>query len=98
MEKLNDMQPNQIADDELEQVGGGRNLFDVFTTEFIEYMNKPEDQDTLPGAAKANNFGISTLEMPGTPDANNIGISTLEMRIDPNKKRDAKNNRKVIKL
>lgn len=82
MEKLNDMKHNQVADEELDQVAGGRNLFDVFTTEFIEFFNDPKDRDNLPGTAEENNFGISTLEM----------------RIDPKQKRDSKDTRKVIKL
>ncbi len=98
MEKLNDMQANHIADDDLEQVGGGRNLFEVLTTEFVEYLNEPKDKNTIPGTPKVNNFGISTLEMSGTPEANNFDLSTLEMRIDPKKKRDSKDTRKVIKL
>lgn len=98
MEKLNDMSPNQIADDELDQVAGGRNLFEVFTAEFTEHLNKPKDLEDFPGVREANNFGISTLEMPGTAEANNFGISTLEMRIDPKQKRDSKGSRKVIKL
>lgn len=82
MEKRNDMQHNQLADDELDQVAGGRNLFEVITTEFIDLFNDPKDRGNFPGAAEETDFGISTLEM----------------RIDPNKKRDSRNSRKSIKL
>ena len=82
MDKMKDMQHNQIADDQLEQVAGGRNLFEVFTTEFTELFNEPQ----------------SRKNGQNTADDNNIGISTLEMRVDPLKKRDAKDSRKTIKL
>lgn len=82
MDKMKDMQHNQIADDQLEQVAGGRNLFEVITTEFTELFNEPQ----------------SRKNGQNTADDNNIGISTLEMRVDPLKKRDAKDSRKTIKL
>ena len=79
---MKDMQKNQIADDQLEQVAGGRNLFNVITTEFTELFNEPKNRKNS----------------HNTEDDNNIGISTLEMRVDPLKKRDAKDPRKTIKL
>ena len=82
MEKLNDMQHNQIADDELEQVAGGRNLFKVFTTEFREFFNESKDQENL-------------LEMP---EDNHFGVSTLEMRANPMQKQGKKKPHKDVKL
>ena len=70
MEKNNNMQQNQIADDELEQVGGGK-LFDVFTMEFRELFGRSDDQDD---------------SMFSEEDDSTFGIRTLEMRVDPKKK------------
>lgn len=70
MEKINDMQQNKIADDELEQVGGGK-LFDVFTTEFREFFDRDNHQDDPMVAEK---------------DDCRYGVRTLEMRINPNEK------------
>ena len=82
MEKMNDMPRNQVADDELDQVSGGKNFFDVFTTEFFEFFKDSKDQDTSPETAEGNDFGVSTLEM----------------RIDPKKKREVRERQKIIKL
>ena len=82
MEKLNNMQNNQMSDDELDQVAGGRNFFEVLTTEFREFFSKPDDQDNSLGAVKDNNFVVSTLEM----------------RVDPMKGQENKQPPKQIKL
>lgn len=75
MEKNNNMQQNQIADDELEQVGGGK-LFDVFTAEFREAFGRPDHRDD---------------PMTAEEDDSRYGIRTLEMRIDPKKKNKRNN-------
>ena len=69
MEKNNNMQQNQIADDELEQVGGGK-LFDVFTMEFREFFGRRDYQDD---------------SMLSEEDDSTFGIRTLEMRVNPKK-------------
>lgn len=62
MEKFDNMKQNMIADDELDQINGGKGLFNVFTAEFRGKAEKantlrfdPEDEN--------NNFTVSTLEM-----------------------------------
>lgn len=82
MEKLNDMQNNQIADDELDQVAGGRNIFEVLTLELREFFNKHDNRDNSLGAAKENDFHVSTLEM----------------RVNPLEKQDNAESPKVVKL
>ena len=66
MEKFDNMKQNMIADDELDQISGGKGLFDVFTAEF---RGKTEKANTLrfdPEDEK-NDFTVSTLEMRGNP-------------------------------
>lgn len=79
MEKMNEMQHNQVADDELDQVAGGRNLFKVLTTEFLELFDGP--------AKKDNSLG--------TLNGNNIGVSTLEMRVDPMEQQEPRKSVKL---
>ena len=67
MEKMNEMQHNQIADDELEQVAGGKNLFKILTTEFLELFDEADDKDNSRGVRRGNNIGVSTLEMRVNP-------------------------------
>ena len=63
---MNNMQRNQIADDELEQVNGGRKLWDVVTTEFVEFLGQPGMKaKTL--EAKDNQAEINTLDMRAKP-------------------------------
>ena len=66
MEKFDNMKQNMIADDELDQISGGKGLFDVFTAEF---RGKAEKANTLrfdPEDEK-NDFTVSTLEMRSNP-------------------------------
>lgn len=49
---MNDMPRNQVADDELDQVSGGKNFFDVFTTEFFEFFKDPKIRIILPKQQK----------------------------------------------
>ena len=67
MEKIDNMQQNKIADEELDQITGGRNLMDVFTAEFRGKAGKattlhmdPEDEN--------NDFAVTTLEMRANPN------------------------------
>ena len=69
MEKINNMQRNQIADDELEQVSGGRKLWDLLTMEFFEFLGQPGMKaKTL--EAEDTNARINTLEMRVRADRN----------------------------
>lgn len=71
MEKINNMQQNKLADDELEQVGGGK-FFDVFTAEFREFFDSSDNQNN---------------PMAEEEDNSQFGVSTLEMRVDPKKRK-----------
>ena len=75
MEKIQEMMNNQLSDEELEQVGGGVNMFDVVKAKFFD----SEDE------VKAQNLLMQDGDKNG-----NVGISTLEMRVDPKKKKDSR--------
>ena len=77
-----DMKCNQINDDELEQVAGGRNLFEIFTAEFREILSNHKNRDSALGAAEENDFNVSTLEM----------------RVNPIKKSEKNESPKYVKL
>ena len=83
MEKNMDMQQKKMTDDELEQVSGGRSLWGVFTTEFVEMFDGPE---------------AKKLPFAQTEDENLVGTQTLEMRVNPLQDKERKNSRKVVKL
>ena len=67
MENNNNLE--KMNDDELDQVAGGLNLFDIFTAEFRGNVKKPitlemlEDEDD----DEDRDFGVSTLEMRANP-------------------------------
>ena len=63
MENINDMQKKKVADDELDQVTGGRKLFGLFNAAFFE----PKNQDDPKNVADDSDFGVSTLEMRANP-------------------------------
>ena len=67
MEK-NNIQRNQIADDELEQVSGGRKLWDVLTTEFVEFMGQPGMKAKTLEITDDDVFRVDTLEMRAKPE------------------------------
>ena len=63
---MENMKQNMISDEDLDQISGGRGIFEAFTTEFRSKAEKvttlkmnPEDEN--------NNFGITTLEMRANP-------------------------------
>ena len=64
MEKLDDMQQKKAIDDELDQVHGGRNIFNIFTTEFFTPKHLDPFQEPR---ADSGSFGVSTLEMRAKP-------------------------------
>lgn len=68
MEKLENMRQNKVDDTELEEVNGGKNLFDIFTAEFRGKKKKPNTLEMI--LDKENDqadFGVSTLEMRENP-------------------------------
>ena len=66
MEKFENMQQNKVADEELDQITGGRNLIDVFTAEFRGKAEKATTLEMNPDS-EDNNFSVSTLEMRESP-------------------------------
>lgn len=83
MEKFNDMQHKKVADDELEQVGGGIRLWNTVTAEYNKSMDKP----------KAVN-----LPMEDSEEGELWGVNTLEMRVRKKRKNGDKEEPQVIKL
>ena len=57
------MQQNRISDEELDQITGGRNLFEAFTTEFRGTAKKPHTLELDP----EEDLTLSTLEMRANP-------------------------------
>lgn len=80
MEKINNMQQNKVADDDLEQVGGGK-LFDVFTTEFREFFDRTDNQNNPTEPENESLYGVNTLEMRINPkkktERNNLDVIKL---------------------
>ena len=66
MEKFDNMKKNMVSDDDLDQVSGGRALFDVFTADFRGNANKPTTLE-MNLDDEANNVTLSTLEMRANP-------------------------------
>ena len=66
MENLENMQQNKVSDEELDQITGGRGLFDIFTAEFRGKADKAVTLELDPDS-KDNNFRVSTLEMRESP-------------------------------
>ena len=65
MEKFEDKQQNKIADEELEQITGGKNLFDVFTAEFRNSKKDPTTLEMRPD--EEADLKVTTLEMRANP-------------------------------
>ena len=63
MEKMNN---NKINDEELDQVSGGINLFDVFTADFRGMIKNPVTLEMNMDDEK-DNIKLSTLEMRENP-------------------------------
>ena len=60
------MQKNRISDEELDQITGGRNLFDAFTTEFRGTAKKPLTLEM--DADEKGDITLTTLEMRANPN------------------------------
>ena len=82
MDKFENMQQNKMSDDELDQVTGGRGIFEAFTAEFRGKADKADTLEMIINKNADEAFGVSTLEM-----RNNI--------LD---KKKTDNGRKTIKL
>ena len=71
---------NKVADDDLEQVGGGK-LFDVFTTEFREFFDRTDNQNNPTEPENESLYGVNTLEMRINPkkktERNNLDVIKL---------------------
>ena len=63
MEKMDN---NKINDEELDQVSGGMNLFDVFTADFRGMVKNPVTLEMNMDDEK-DNIKLSTLEMRENP-------------------------------
>ena len=66
MEKFDNMKQNMVSDDELDQISGGKGIFDIFTAEFRGKAGKATTLDFNP-EDENNNFTVSTLEMRANP-------------------------------
>ena len=65
MEKFENTQQNKVADEELDQITGGINLFDIFTTEFRGKAKKATTLEMRPD--EENNIELTTLDMRENP-------------------------------
>ena len=65
MEKIDNMHQNKVADDELNEVTGGRNFIDIFTAEFRGKAKKPVTLEMRPD--EEDDIVLSTLEMRDNP-------------------------------
>lgn len=78
MEKFENMQQNQIADQDLDQITGGKSLFDIFTAEFRGPKKEPTTLEMRPD--EETDIRLTTLEMranPLDPDNNNRKVVKL---------------------
>ena len=78
MEKFENMQQNKIADEELDQITGGKNLFDIFTAEFRGTKKEVSTLELRPD--EADDFNVATLEMrvnPTSKEKNNRKVIKL---------------------
>lgn len=81
MDKFENMKQNMVSDDDLDQVSGGRNLFDVFTAEFRGGKQKATTLE-MNLDEEANNVTLSTLEMRANPldqKKGNNGRKTIKL-------------------
>lgn len=83
MEKINDIQQKKVADDELEQVGGGRRLWKAVTAEYTECWDKPRAMN---------------LPMKDGEENELLGARTLEMRVRKKRRQEDDDAPQVIKL
>ena len=65
MEKMNNMQQNKLNDEELDQISGGKNFFDIFTTEYRGGDKKPTTLEM--NLNEEDNIKVSTLDLRTNP-------------------------------
>ena len=78
MEKFEKMQKNMIADEDLDQITGGKGLFDIFTADFKGFKKDPVTLEMREDEGDA--FKATTLEMRANPldqDKNNRKVVKL---------------------
>lgn len=66
MEKFDNMQQNKVSDEELDQITGGKNLFDIFTADFRGERKKPTTLELHP-EDEEDTIKLTTLEMRDNP-------------------------------
>ena len=68
MDKFENMRQNAVSDAELEEVSGGKNLFDIFTAEFRGKKKKPNTLEMVLETEDGKvDFAADTLEMRENP-------------------------------
>ena len=67
MEKFENMQQNKMSDEELDQVTGGRKLFDVMTAEFRGKKKDPKNLKMFLDSDGEKDYDLTTLEMRVNP-------------------------------
>ena len=68
MEKFDNMKQNKVTDEELDDVTGGKGLFDIFTAEFRGKKKKPLTLEMILEAKDdERDFNRTTLEMRDNP-------------------------------
>ena len=83
MEKFDNIQKNNLQDEELDQISGGRAVIGAFTTEFRGGVMKPTTLE---------------MDLDEKNQNPNFGISTLELKDEPVLNRENKKPQKTIKL
>lgn len=68
MEKFENMKQNQVTDEELDNITGGKGLFDIFTAEFRGKKKNPLTLEMILEAKdEERDFNRTTLEMRDNP-------------------------------
>ena len=68
MEKLDNLKQNKVTDEELNQISGGKGLFDIFTAEFRGKKKNPLTLEMILEAKDdEREFDVTTLEMRDNP-------------------------------
>ena len=65
MENFDNMKQNKLNDEELDQISGGKNFFDIFTTEYRGGEKKPTTLEM--NLEEEDNIKVSTLDLRTNP-------------------------------
>lgn len=65
MEKFDKLQQNKVSDEELDQISGGKNFFDIFTTEYRGGEKKPTTLEM--DLDEEEKIKVSTLDLRTNP-------------------------------